>query len=75
MGTEDNGLNKLALINTPGHITCPAVKQISNTNIHGLIANGNELFIGTFERGLDILDIPSGKVVKVYPGRQRQQKH
>ena len=67
MGTEDNGLNKLSPDKRTWTHYYPGVKNgISNTNIHGLLANGNELFIGTFERGLDMLDIPSGKVVRYY---------
>lgn len=67
MGTEDNGLNKLSPDKRSWTHYYPGVKNgISNTNIHGLLANGNELFIGTFERGLDILDIPTGKVVRYY---------
>ncbi|MCS3736669.1 hybrid sensor histidine kinase/response regulator transcription factor [Mucilaginibacter dorajii] len=67
MGTEDNGLNKLSADKkTWTHYLPGGKNDISNTNIHGLIADGKNLFIGTFERGLDIMDIPSGKVVKVY---------
>lgn len=67
MGTEDNGLNKLSPNKRTWTHYSPGVRNsISNTNIHGLLANGNELFIGTFERGLDILDIPSGKVIRYY---------
>jgi ligand-binding sensor domain-containing protein/signal transduction histidine kinase/AraC-like DNA-binding protein len=67
LGTEDNGLNKLSPDKTTWTHYFPGVKNgITNTNIHGLLANGNELFIGTFERGLDILNIPTGKVVRYY---------
>ncbi|MEN0055926.1 MAG: two-component regulator propeller domain-containing protein [Mucilaginibacter sp.] len=67
MGTEDNGLNKLSPDKTTWtHYYPGGTTSISNTNIHGLLANGNELLVGTFERGLDILDIPSGKVVRHY---------
>jgi signal transduction histidine kinase/ligand-binding sensor domain-containing protein/DNA-binding response OmpR family regulator len=67
MGTEDNGLNKLSPDKQTWTHYYPGLKNsISNTNIHGLLANGSELFIGTFERGLDIMDIPTGKVVRYY---------
>ncbi|WP_235953797.1 hybrid sensor histidine kinase/response regulator transcription factor [Mucilaginibacter inviolabilis] len=67
MGTEDNGLNKLSPDKQTWTHYYPGGKNtISNTNIHGLMANGNELFIGTLERGLNILDIPSGKVIRYY---------
>jgi len=67
LGTEDNGLNKLSADKRRWtHYSTGVNNGLSNTNVHGLLANGRELFIGTFERGLDILDIPTGKVVRHY---------
>ena len=67
IGTEDAGLNK---INRQGEVFkyLPNGQKgsISHTNIHGLKALGNELWIGTFEQGLDVMDIPSGKVIRHY---------
>src|SRR5260221_6363119 len=40
--------------------------DICYSNIHGLLAVGDELWIGTFEHGLDVMDIRSGKVKKHY---------
>lgn len=68
LGTEDNGINRYD----------PVTREITNfsrsnpthplsaTNIHGLLADGDRLWIGTFNTGIDILDIPSGKVIKRY---------
>jgi len=66
IGTEDAGLNKLDLktgmvqhfgpSNNPG--------SISHTNIHGLLAIGDTLLIGTFEHGLDVMRISTQKVVQ-----------
>ncbi|MEO6327831.1 MAG: triple tyrosine motif-containing protein, partial [Ginsengibacter sp.] len=39
---------------------------ISYTNIHGLLITGNELWIGTFEHGLDVMNIKTGKVMQHY---------
>jgi ligand-binding sensor domain-containing protein/signal transduction histidine kinase/DNA-binding response OmpR family regulator len=68
IGTEDAGLNKLNL--EKGTITqfTPTgnTHGISYSNIHGLLINGKELWIGTFENGLDIMDIKTGKVIKHY---------
>jgi ligand-binding sensor domain-containing protein/signal transduction histidine kinase len=65
MGTEDNGLNKLSSDKRTWTNYNPGGKNsIANTNIHGLVADGRNLFVGTFNRGLDILDIPTGKVVR-----------
>jgi len=67
LGTEDNGLNKLSPDKRKWtHFTPSDNGGISNSNIHGLFPNKNELFVGTFERGLNVLDIPSGKIKKVY---------
>jgi signal transduction histidine kinase/ligand-binding sensor domain-containing protein len=68
IGTEDAGLNSLdkrtgAITHyEPG--TSPG--SISHSNIHGLLVSGNELWIGTFENGLDIMDLGTRKVVRRY---------
>jgi ligand-binding sensor domain-containing protein len=68
IGTEDAGLHKMEL--STGKFTNfyggPAGKKLSHTNIHGLLVKGNQLWIGTFEHGLDILDIRKGEIVKRY---------
>jgi signal transduction histidine kinase/ligand-binding sensor domain-containing protein len=68
IGTEDAGISKVS--NETNEIThyMPTGKpgSISNSNIHGLLAVGNDLWVGTFERGLDIIDIKTGKVRKHY---------
>ncbi|CAL1519781.1 two-component regulator propeller domain-containing protein [Chitinophaga sp. MM2321] len=68
IGTEDGGLNKLSL--STGNITNikPQGKQnsLSHTNIHGLLVTGDTLWIGTFEHGLDLMHIPSGKFLRHY---------
>ena len=63
IGSEDGGLTmydplkKVFTRHTPD-----AENGLSSTNVHGLLAIGNQLLVGTFEHGLDIMDIPSGKV-------------
>jgi signal transduction histidine kinase/ligand-binding sensor domain-containing protein len=66
IGTEDAGLNKM---NKTGSFVqyLPSATGISYPNIHGLLARGDELWIGTFEHGLDIMDIKTGKVIRHYP--------
>lgn len=68
LGTEDNGINRYNPAtgeitnfsrNNPSH-------PLSATNIHGLLADGNKLWIGTFNTGIDLMDIPTGKIVKRY---------
>ena len=68
VGTEDAGLNRF---DTATKLFTPfqpgADKQsISSTNIHGMLVDGNELWIGTFENGLDVLNIKTGKVDRHY---------
>lgn len=68
MGTEDAGLNKfdkLTGLFTPFQPTGTR-EGISYTNIHGLLATGNELWIGTFEHGLDVMNLQTGKVIRHY---------
>lgn len=66
IGTEDAGLNKLDPTTQrfthfqPGGTS----SSISYTNIHGLLVDGDELWIGTFEHGLDVLNIRTGKVIR-----------
>ncbi len=68
IGTEDAGLNKLNP--ATGHFTTffpnGTRHSIAHSNIHALLANGNELWVGSFEHGLDILDIRTGKVIRRY---------
>lgn len=68
LGTEDNGINRYDpatgqmvnfSLNNPEH-------PLSATNIHGLMADGNRLWIGTFNKGIDVLDIPSGRIARQY---------
>ena len=67
IGTEDNGLNYYN----------PATKVFKNFmpdgpgsivyhNIHGLLADGDRLWVGTFAHGIDILDIKTQKVIRHY---------
>lgn len=67
LGTEDNGLNKLSPDKSTWTHYYPGVSNgISNSNIHGLLADGNYLYIGTFERGLNVFNITTGKVEQIF---------
>ncbi len=68
IGTEDAGLNKLDPKSDVFTAYKPtgAKNDISYYNIHGLMACGNELWIGTFEHGLDVMDVRTGKVIRHY---------
>ena len=68
IGTQDAGLNKL--YPTTGHFTnfLPDKKpgSISYFVIHGLMIKDDELWMGTFEHGIDVINVRSGKVVRHY---------
>jgi ligand-binding sensor domain-containing protein/signal transduction histidine kinase len=68
IGTEDAGLNRYNTANGRFSNYKPLGKpwDISTSNIHGLLNNGNELLIGTFEHGLDVMDIKTAKVTHHY---------
>lgn len=68
MGTEDNGINRFNLssgeitnftLNSPPH-------PLSATNIHGLLTDSNRLWVGTFNKGIELLSLPSGRHLKQY---------
>lgn len=68
IGTEDAGLNKLdTATGIFTHFQPTGNKgSIAYTNIHGLLVDGNELWIGTFEHGLDVMNIKTGRVIRHY---------
>lgn len=66
IGTEDAGLNKydVAAKKFIHYMPAQTKKSISYTNIHGMLVYGNELWAGTFEHGLDVLNINTGQVIQ-----------
>lgn len=64
IGTEDAGISKLDVkTGIFTHYTASGKKgSISYPNIHGLLAWGNDLFIGPFLQGLEIMDIRTGLI-------------
>ncbi|MGF6928157.1 ligand-binding sensor domain-containing protein/signal transduction histidine kinase [Chitinophaga sp. W2I13] len=79
IGTEDGGLNKFIPSDGSFSAIRPLDKHapgLSHTNLHGLLVTGDSLWIGTFEHGLDVMDIPSGKFIRHYaPGDGPHQLH
>jgi signal transduction histidine kinase/ligand-binding sensor domain-containing protein len=65
IGTEDAGLNILNPV-TGLFDQFSLHNRSSNSNIHGLLVDGNKLWIGTFQHGLDQLDLRTGKKLKHY---------
>lgn len=66
LGTEDNGINRYnpATEEMVNYSLNHPTNKLSATNIHGLFADGDTLWIGTFYKGIDLMDIPSGKVIE-----------
>lgn len=67
IATEDAGLNKYnPQTGKYTHFDVkPAGQGISHKNLHGLVADGNRLWVGS-ARGIDLIDIPSGRVTNRY---------
>lgn len=66
IGTEDAGLSMWDLSKKKFINFHPSAAQhrITHSNIHGLLVSGDTLLIGTFDKGLDILQISSQKLIK-----------
>ncbi len=68
VATEDSGLNMFDPKN--GVFTSYQAGSdsgsLSSNNIHSLMLDGQHLWIGTFSKGIDIMDIHSGKVIRNY---------
>ncbi|WP_207531854.1 hybrid sensor histidine kinase/response regulator transcription factor [Desertivirga arenae] len=63
VGTEDEGLNRLS----PDDHTFThylSATTVPFTNIHGLLADGDQLWVGTFQDGISVLQLPGGKAIK-----------
>jgi ligand-binding sensor domain-containing protein/signal transduction histidine kinase/DNA-binding response OmpR family regulator len=73
IGTEDAGLNRLdPQTGTFRHY------QFENTelegiqqNIHGILPLGDEIWVGTFQNGLFVLDKESGQVIKQFKAGEK----
>ncbi|MDH6358080.1 hybrid sensor histidine kinase/response regulator transcription factor [Parabacteroides sp. PF5-9] len=68
LGTEDNGINRYNPVTGEmiNYSLNNPINRLSATNIHGLYADEDKLWIGTFNRGIEVLDITTGKRVKQY---------
>ncbi|MDR2679967.1 MAG: response regulator [Tannerella sp.] len=68
LGTEDNGINLFnPRTNSVLHYSLlNAGCRLGGTNVHGLLASGDTLWIGYFNQGIDLLHIPTGKILRNY---------
>ena len=62
IGTADAGLNKFDM----NKKVFSNIKGISSSNIHGILTDDNLLYVGTFEKGLYVLNIQDQKIIKRY---------
>lgn len=62
IGTEDNGLNKFNPATKQFKQYLPSNSKISYHNIHGLLLDGDNLWIGYFTKGIDVYNIKSGQI-------------
>ena len=67
IGSEDGGLTQYNAKKKQFIKFYPNAKNgLSSSNIHGLLALNNLLLIGTFEHGLDVMDLKKEKVIRNY---------
>ncbi len=66
IGTEDAGFNKFDVKTGKftNYTSTGKKGDVSYPNIHGLLAVGNQLFIGPFLHGMEIMDIRTGLVTE-----------
>ena len=63
IGTEDGGLNRFDPETKTFSFFMPSA---GFTNIHGLCMVGDKLWVGTFSKGLKIVDTNTGNILKTY---------
>lgn len=63
IGTEDGGLNRFDPKTKTFSFFAPSV---GFTNIHGLCMVGDNLWVGTFSKGLKVVDTNTGNILKTY---------
>lgn len=75
VGTEDAGLNKIDQKTgiTKHLLPGKAPGSIAYRNIHGLVADGDRLWIGTYEHGLDLMDLRTERIIKHYTAAQNNK--
>jgi len=68
IGTEDGGLSLFNPRSDTFEHFLPDGKpgSISFNNIHGLLVDNDKLWIGTYNHGLDIMDLKTKKIIKHY---------
>lgn len=63
VGTEDGGLNRFDPVTKEFSFFAPS---LGFTNVHGLCSVGDELWVGTFSKGLKVIDTRTGVIKRSY---------
>lgn len=63
IGTEDGGLNRFDPVTKEFKFFTPS---LGFTNVHGLCSVENELWVGTFSKGLKVIDTRTETIVRSY---------
>lgn len=63
IGTEDGGLNRFDPRTKEFRFFTPSA---AFSNIHGLCMDGDHLWVGTFSKGLRVIDTRTGSILKTY---------
>src|SRR5690606_5500402 len=66
IGTEDAGINKLDLSTGVFESFLDKNPGGKPFNIHGVLPMGDEIWVGTFQNGIQVLDIHNGDVLRQY---------
>lgn len=71
IGTEDGGLNRLtpATGKIQHFMATGKATDITYPNIHGLLTYGDTLLVGTFEHGMDVLNLKNDQVIRHFPDK------
>ncbi|MFC4209854.1 histidine kinase [Pedobacter petrophilus] len=68
IGTEDAGLNRLDIRTKEitNYLSNPKLDNGFYSNIHSLLGSGNELFIGSYYHGMQVMDKRTGQIRERY---------
>ena len=74
IGTEDNGINEISDIGGEMRLRHWDINNnLSQNSVHGLICTENTIWVGTINKGIDIIDKRSGAIIKHYDLKQNPQ--
>lgn len=65
IGTEDNGLNCFN-ITDGAFVNYSKENELGTNNVHGLCVDGNDLWCGSFDSGIEIFDVVKRKVLRSF---------